>query len=292
MEADRTIAAHSSYVLGLRFTADGRSLYSAGMDNVVHLWETDSWRRLATFAGHDKSVNCMLLTPNENALVTGSSDTTVRIWDVKTQTTRHILQDRKRVVAALALSPDGTFFAAGSYKGRVAIWDIDGNPITAFVAAKGNVATLAFPPDRGNLLATGGLGPEIKIWSVPESDLKVTLTAETVAFSRIRFTPDARYLMGLSYEGHMHIWDTERWRRQPELEADLVGARAIAVNPSGEKCAVLYPGRFEIRRTLTWDLVQEISVSAKVLYAAAFSPEQDTIAIAAADGRIRIYTLS
>ena len=38
MEELNIIEAHTSYVLALSFTQDAKSLISAGMDNVVHLW--------------------------------------------------------------------------------------------------------------------------------------------------------------------------------------------------------------------------------------------------------------
>jgi WD40 repeat protein len=45
MKESTVFEAHSSYVLGLLFTRNSRTLVSAGMDNIVKLWSVPDWKR-------------------------------------------------------------------------------------------------------------------------------------------------------------------------------------------------------------------------------------------------------
>lgn len=209
MELTGTITAHHGKVTALRFTSDGESLYSAGMDNTVHHWRTtgsnhagrqgDAWQRHTSLAGHEKSVNALALTSDGSTLVTGSSDSTVRIWDTASGEVSHVLQDRKRTVAGLALSADDAWIGAASYKGRVAVWDVAGTTVTAFQAAGGNLTNVTFAPGNRRVLASAGLGSEIKVWALPDGEEITVLDAATAAVVKLRFLrhyhePDGEYL--------------------------------------------------------------------------------------------------
>ena len=69
MRNPRTIQAHDNYVLGLQFSHDSQTLYSAGMDNLVHAWAAPTWERQRTFAGHTHSVNGISLSPQGNCIL-------------------------------------------------------------------------------------------------------------------------------------------------------------------------------------------------------------------------------
>ena len=291
MKPNFAFLAHDSHITSLRFTSDGRRLFSAGMDNVVKLWSVEDWSLLRTFSGHNKSVNCLALTPDEATLVTGSSDATVRIWDVATAERRITLQDRKRVVAGLSISSDGEWIAAGSYKGRVAIWSIEGEPIAAFPASKQNLVSAALSPVDRTLLATSGLGADIKIWSLPEGKGLATLTLPAAATMQVRFTSDGRHLIALTYEGALHVWRTRDWTATEAPMPIIPGARLFALNRPGDRCAILSEGHVQIRSFPEWKALLEFPVDAKVLSAAAFPPSGQMLVVGAADRRIRVWNL-
>ena len=57
METHFEFEAHSSYVLGVLFTADGQNLVSASMYNSVKVLQVPDWESLREFKGHENSVN-------------------------------------------------------------------------------------------------------------------------------------------------------------------------------------------------------------------------------------------
>ena len=93
MKESNTFLAHDNYVLALQFTADSRTLISAGMDNVVKLWSAADWTHVRTLEGHQNSVNGLALSPDERMLATSSSDQTVRLWSFPDGALLHTLQD-------------------------------------------------------------------------------------------------------------------------------------------------------------------------------------------------------
>ncbi len=126
MEPHITFEAHGNYVLGLRFTRDGRTLISSGMDALVKLWDASSWQEKAAFSGHQNSVNGFALSPDEALLATCSSDTTVRLWSFPDGQLLNTLVDQKKVASGVSFSPDGKWIASIYYGGRAVIWDLQG----------------------------------------------------------------------------------------------------------------------------------------------------------------------
>src|SRR5947209_18244525 len=75
------ILKHDGWVAAVAFSPDGKTLASAGADNVVRLWEVGTWKAKDFLKGHTDCVAAFTFVDN-NRLVTGSFDQTVRPWDV------------------------------------------------------------------------------------------------------------------------------------------------------------------------------------------------------------------
>lgn len=83
MEEITSFEAHTSYVISLIFTRDGKTLISSGMDNLVKLWDAANWQLADTFAGPANSVNSMALSPDGKMLSIGAADKKIRVWDLR-----------------------------------------------------------------------------------------------------------------------------------------------------------------------------------------------------------------
>ena len=58
------------------------AIFSAGGDRIIHVWNADTHKRLATLRGHIGGVECLALY-GKKLFYGGYGDGTIRVWDVK-----------------------------------------------------------------------------------------------------------------------------------------------------------------------------------------------------------------
>jgi WD40 repeat protein len=282
--------AHSSYVIDLLFTPDGKTLISAGMDNIVKLWSVPDWHAVDTWEGHEKSVNTLALSPDGGTLATGSTDATVKLWSFPEGKVLHTLTDRKKTVAHVCMRADGVQWAAGWYGGRATVWTLDGQEVVGVRASKKNLSAVAFC--AGDVLATAGLGDDIALWSLPTGDPLGTLSGHRIAVLALAAIDEGRTLVSLGYEQAIRFWEVKSGQMVRSHVLAGTGARAMRFSPDERTLALGLEGRVQLWSVADWALRAELPVGTKALYGSAFSPDGRWLAVGAADGKIRVWALA
>jgi WD40 repeat protein len=170
----RSISAHSSPVLSLAFSADGKWLASGSQNKTIKLWDLDNpgEQPLHTIAdAHLSQVLSLEISNQHQVLVSGGADRTIKLWNLATgekRSPKHILEGHAGQVWCVAVSPDGSKIASASADFTVKLWDIQtGELLQTFTGHLGEVRSVAFSPD-GQLIASAGDDLEIKLWQVSE----------------------------------------------------------------------------------------------------------------------------
>jgi WD40 repeat protein len=197
------------------FSPDGRLLASGWSNDLILLWDTETWKPLAKVVGPAKGWRDLTLAFSTDSRTLASASLTsgenaIHLWDVPGLRSRGrplhlaspagegeskgLLYEIEQVAASnLAFRPDGSLLAAGRGQ-EVTLWD----PTTGrlldppLLGHRSTVLSLAFRPD-GQMLASGG-AEGVLLWD-PQSRQRIgPLLASNKAVRTVAFSPDGRLL--------------------------------------------------------------------------------------------------
>jgi WD domain, G-beta repeat len=179
-QLDRTLAGHTAPVLSLAFNPKRKTFASGGADNMVTLWDTNTWTPFPPLTGHGGPVQSVTFSRDGKMLASGSSDSKIVLWSVSTLSTPNsgmsqasilwnvnmpeppdrpgVSQSRLSTnsgVTSLAFSPDNKFLASVSPELGIVLWGVHkGKPFALPLRSFGsNLLGIAFSPDGKKLLS-------------------------------------------------------------------------------------------------------------------------------------------
>jgi WD40 repeat protein len=76
-----TLAGHSSNILYLRFSPDGRRLATASDDRTIKVWDMTTGREVITLLGHTGGLRVLAFSGDGHRIISGGVDATARVWD-------------------------------------------------------------------------------------------------------------------------------------------------------------------------------------------------------------------
>jgi WD40 repeat protein len=219
----RTFLGHKYNVHSLVFSADGRTLISAGDDGAIRLWDIASGKELRRYGDEKMTVCCLALAPDGKTLAYGTIDGLVHIWDIagNKDLVPPWKAHRFRVVS-IVYSPDSKRVAiAGD---RIHIYDTaTGKRLNPSTESESRIQQVEYAPD-GKLLAVWRQGETIEIWETAKWGKTTTIKAKTGRFTSMAFSPAAEYLTtveGGFFDGaHQAVvchWDPQTGKRRKEF---------------------------------------------------------------------------
>ena len=150
---------HNYQVTSLCMSADGATVYTGGIDNVVRSWDVrhgDPKKESLSLVGHADTVTGLALSPDEAILLSNSADSTLRTWDVRPfsanntrcmQIFKGLHHGAEKLLLRCAWSPDQSKISCGSADRCVHIWDVDrGAPLYILPGHKASVNEAIFHP--------------------------------------------------------------------------------------------------------------------------------------------------
>jgi WD40 repeat protein len=127
------LTGHTSAVMSLQFSADGKRLYSAGgFDQRIGVWDATelsdfrkaSRRWLGWLTGHRDSVLCLAVSKDGRTMASGGYENVIHLWDLEESRPLKQLLGHSNAVRALCFTRDSSELVSGGDDGTVLIWDV------------------------------------------------------------------------------------------------------------------------------------------------------------------------
>ncbi len=265
---------HTEAIASLRFSADGRNLYTAAYDKKaiildtmtgavvtsisywdaffsmdrggarvalasrdgnILLWDP-SRNKTETLRGHDGAVQALALTPDGARVVSTGADGTVRFWKTAVERSVRTLTGHRTYIPAIAVSPDGKTLASASWDRTIKIWDIAGERELRSIPCEEGCIALAFHPHR-DLIAAGGQGRRIMIWEPSSGRIVAVLEGHDDTVSALAFSPDGDLLASASWDRTVRLWDIAQRRLVRLFTEHASPVQSVAFSPDGTTLA-------------------------------------------------------
>lgn len=206
----RSFIGHTSNVLSLAATPDGKILASGGLDG-IRLWDLVKKRPLATLV-HYNNISKITISPDGQILASGETRGVVKLWNLNSGQLIRRFSAHTQVVSGLAFTPDGQTLVTASHDGNIKLWDAKTGDFAGTLTENNNplnhsswINAIAINPN-GRILASGGKQGVVQLWDLTTGKLLNTLEGHTDWVSTIAFSPDGKLFASGGYDKRILVW--------------------------------------------------------------------------------------
>ena len=278
---------HPGGALSVRFSPDGRRVFSTGEDRVARVWETETGASVHSKPlTHTSLVRDAILSPDGTRIATIGTDGTARIWDAVTGTSLQTLRHGATSLKGVAFHPDGSLLLTGSVDGRAILWDVATGAMRHVVEHGGPVLSVAFSPD-GRLAASAGGDGIVRLFS-PKGETVRTLKHGGPVRSVV-FRYDGLRVLTASQDHLARSWDPATGKELVQFAHD--GGQTYAeFSPDGSRVVTgSFDGAARVWNAETGAAVTDKLGSGGIITHAMFSPDGRFVATASDDKTARVF---
>jgi WD40 repeat protein len=287
---------HDAAVTALIFSADGRTLVTAGRDEQLIVWDTESGVATETLQARGAGIiEGLAVAPDGRTAFSAGRDGTVVTWDL--QGDRRL--ERPLLVGGRSLG--GQRLLASARGGRFAVVDREGS-IDVFesrtlrfagripLSGRHRPQGAAISPD-GQTLAITDLEGRVGFW-----DLRTRRPLAEPQYGHggdapvVTFSGDGRWLVTGGTDDILRVWDARRHRMRDSFI--FSGAEDLSLNPDGTLLAATvyvddYAGGLQLLSVPALKVVRKVPAPRGTL--ARFTPDGRSLIYGDREGRVWIY---
>lgn len=201
------LSGHSGQVSSVALSLDGRLGISAGEDQTIRLWNTETQQCLRVLEGHQDWVRSIALSLDSRYLLSGSWDMTAKVWNVSSGKTVLEYPEKIRSLTKVRLHPSAKMALLANASGMVFGWNVLENRLLGqWNLHKGNVNSLSFNRD-GRYFVSAGDDATIRLCETSSGRPVRTWSRGKSPIIAARFSPDGHRLYWASKDGIIEVWN-------------------------------------------------------------------------------------
>jgi WD40 repeat protein len=279
--------AHDKHCMTAVFTPDDRHLVSGGFGGQARIWGLDG-SLAGELVGHEAAISVVRISPDGSTAITASSDKTVRVWDLPARRQRAVLGTHRKQVLALDLDAARDRVWSGGHDGRMNAWRLSTGALETQLDLGGSVSTVAVRPTDG-VVAAATIGSGIVILDADGDE--IARLAEDTRVVGLAWAADGTFLIGSS-PGSGTVWAADAWEPVRSIESGPGSMLPVALSPDGSRIAFGWDHHVSLWSADESQPGVTIDGLPKGVYGLAFSHDGRLLAAAAADGRVRLWSVA
>lgn len=280
--------AHDKHCMTAVFTPDDAHLISGGFGGQARIWTLDG-SPAGELVGHEAAVSAVRISPDGATAITAASDKTVRVWDLATRRERLVLGRHRKQVLALDLDAARDRVWSGGHDGRLNAWSLASGQPVATIDLGGSVTSVALRGTDG-VVAAATVGGGIAILDPDGTEVRRVAGGSGVIGS-VTWADDGSFLLASSPTGAT-VWAADGWEPVRTLETGSGSMLPVALNADASRIALGWDHHVGL-----WSANEDVPGATieglpKGVYGLSFSHDGRWLAAAAADGRVRVWSVT